>query len=80
MIVEILTLEKVLCSTEAISVIVPGENGRFEMLKNHAPIVSTLKAGNIKIIDNNNKEENIDIISGSIEMVNNKITILAETE
>ena len=77
---EILTLEKTLLSTEAVSVVVPGKNGKFEILKNHAPIISLLNKGTIKVTDNNNKTNLIDILSGSVEMFNNKITILAETE
>ena len=66
-------------STEAKSVVVPGKSGRFEMLDNHAPIISILKQGSIKVIDNNNDETVIEISGGSIEMSNNKITILANT-
>ena len=77
MIVEILTLESILLSAEAKSVVVPGSNGRFEMLNNHAPIISTLQAGTIKVIDNNDDEKLIEIAGGSVEMSNNKITILA---
>ena len=80
MIVEVLTLESLLLSTEAKSVIVPGTSGRFEMLNNHAPIISTLESGTIKVTDNNDKESLIEISGGSIEMSNNKITILAEKE
>tara|TARA_B100000700_G_scaffold289422_1_gene346714 strand:+ start:111 stop:353 length:243 start_codon:yes stop_codon:yes gene_type:complete len=79
MFVQILTLEKKLLSTEAKSVIVPGKNGYFEMLDNHAPIVSLLDVGTIKVIQNNNEEVKIKINSGTIEMSNNKITILAKT-
>ena len=78
MIVEILTLESILLSAEAKSVVVPGSNGRFEMLNNHAPIISTLQAGTIKVIDNNDDEKLIEIAGGSIEMSNNKIIILAD--
>ena len=78
MTVEILTLESVLLSTEAKSVVVPGKSGQFEMLNNHAPIISILKQGTIKVIDNNNEEKLIEISGGSIEMSNNKITILAD--
>ena len=78
MTVEILTLESVLLSTEAKSVVVPGKSGQFEMLNNHAPIISILKQGVIKVIDNNNDETLIEISEGSIEMSNNKITILAD--
>lgn len=79
MTVNIFTLEKTLLSTEAKSVIVPGAEGRFEILQNHAPIVSLLNEGDIKVTNINNEEQYIPIISGSVEMFNNKITILAET-
>ncbi len=80
MIIEILTLEEVLLSKEVKSVIVPGKGGRFEMLDNHAPIISILEKGIVKVIDNNNEETSIEIAGGSVEMSNNKVTILAETE
>ncbi len=76
--VEILTMDSVLLSTEAKSVIVPGKSGRFEMLENHAPIISILGNGNIKVTDYNNEEKLIEISGGSVEMSNNKITILAK--
>ena len=78
--VEILTMESILLSTEAKSVVVPGKGGQFEMLNNHAPIISLLKKGTIKVTNNNNEVKLIEISSGSVEMSNNKITILAETE
>jgi len=80
MFVEILTLEEVLFSKEAKSVVVPGESGTFEMLDNHAPIISILKKGTIKITDTNNQKTSIELTGGSIEMSNNKVTILADTE
>ena len=80
MIVEILTLEKVLFSKEAKSIIVPGENGTFEMLDNHAPIISTLQKGTLKITDSNNQKTSFELTGGSVEMSNNKVTILAETD
>ena len=76
--VEILTMESILLSTEAKSVVVPGKGGKFEMLNNHAPIISILDKGHIKVIDNNKEEKLIEISGGSIEMSNNKITILAQ--
>ena len=80
MTVEILTIEKVLLSTDAKSVVVPGKGGRFEMLDNHAPIISILEPGFIKVTDQDDQEQSIEINGGSIEMSNNKIIILAETE
>ena len=76
--VEILTLDSVLLSTEAKSVIVPGKSGGFEMLNNHAPIISILSSGSIKVTDHNNEEKLIEISGGSVEMSNNKIIILAK--
>ena len=75
---EILTPEKKLFEGEVKSVQVPGKSGRFEMLNNHMPIVSSLNKGSIKITDSNNKTQEIKINSGVIEMKNNSIIILAE--
>ena len=75
---EILTPEKKLFKGEVISVQVPGKSGRFEMLNNHMPIVSSLNKGTIKITDTNNKTQEIKINSGVIELKNNSIIILAE--
>ena len=56
---------------------VPGSSGSFEVLKNHAPIISTLDSGTIKIITDRDQKETIEINSGIIEVKTNKITILA---
>ncbi len=75
---EILTPEEKLFTGEVYSVQVPGSNGRFQMLNKHAPIVSSLKKGTVKIIDDKKKEFLIEVNTGIIEMKNNKIIILAE--
>ena len=75
---EILTPEKKLFSGEVYSVQVPGSSGKFQMLSKHAPIISSIQKGYIKIIDNQKKELLIDVNSGVIEMKDNKIIILAE--
>ena len=80
MIVEVLTLEEILLSKEVKSVVVPGKGGSFEVLNNHAPIISILDKGSVRITDKNNEETVIQISGGSIEMSNNKVTILANTE
>ena len=80
MTVDILTLENILLSAEVKSVVVPGKSGRFEMLNHHAPVISLLNKGTIKVTDLNDKETYFEILGGSIEMSNNKITILAETK
>ena len=88
---EILTPEETLFDNEVLSVQVPGKSGKFEMLNNHAAIVSNLKKGAIKVygnitLDDTQKEifekgdrgYHLDINSGTVEMKNNKVTALVE--
>lgn len=74
---EIITPDKTLFEGTAKSVSLPGSGGGFQILENHAPIISTLKGGQIKI-ETGSGTEVIEIASGVIEMVKNKVIILAE--
>ncbi len=74
---EIITPEKQLFNGEVSSVRLPGKNGEFEILKNHAPIISTLNKGEIRVISNDSTKK-FEINGGVIEMQNNKIIVLAE--
>lgn len=75
---EIITPDKKVFEGEVISVQVPGTKGQFQMLNNHAPIISTLLNGKVKI--NTGKEEQVfDVKGGVVEMLKNKIVILAES-
>ena len=78
MLLELITPEKKVFQGEVNSVQLPGTNGKFEVLNNHAPIISTLTKGYVRVIDRNNKTELFKINGGVIEMQNNKIIILAE--
>ena len=78
MLLDILTPEKQLFEGEIKSVKLPGTNGEFEILNNHAPIISTLTKGEIRVIDSNSKQETFSINGGVIEMQNNKIIVLAD--
>jgi F-type H+-transporting ATPase subunit epsilon len=74
---EIITPEKRLFDGLVKLVQVPGAKGSFEILRNHAPIISTLIPGKIKVITETDKQEFYDIVSGIIEVKANFITILA---
>ena len=78
MTLEIITPEKELFNGEVTSVKFPGTTGEFEILNNHAPIISTLSEGEIRVITSSNNTERFSITSGVIEMQNNKIIVLAE--
>jgi len=75
---EIITPDKKVFSGEVSSVSVPGTTGRFEMLNNHAPIISTLLNGKVKVKDKEGVKT-FDVKGGVIENLNNKIIILAES-
>ncbi|WP_407431589.1 ATP synthase F1 subunit epsilon [Arcticibacter sp.] len=77
MTLEILTPDKAVFQGEVTSVTVPGVLGSFEVLNNHAPIISILDDGKV-IIRNGKAEESILIKGGVVEVLNNKITVLAE--
>jgi F-type H+-transporting ATPase subunit epsilon len=75
---DIITPDKKIYSGEVTSVSVPGMNGRFQMLKNHAPVISTLLNGKVKVKDKDGVKE-FDVKGGVVENLKNKIIILAES-
>jgi F-type H+-transporting ATPase subunit epsilon len=76
---EILTPEKKLFSDEVYGVQLPGITGLFEVLDKHAPLVSALKSGKLKILkDKNNNTAQYEIQGGFVEVLNNKVTVLVE--
>ena len=76
---EILTPEKKLYSGEVYGVQMPGISGSFEVMEKHAPLVSALKAGRLKVLkDKQNQIVNFDIKGGFVEVLNNKVTVLVE--
>jgi F-type H+-transporting ATPase subunit epsilon len=79
MYLEIITPDKKVFEGEVKLIQLPGSKGAFEMLNNHAPILSTLDKGTIKIQDINGKEQFFEIDGGVIENKANKIIVLIET-
>ncbi len=59
------------------SVILPGKDGKFELLENHAPIIATLKEGEI-VIRSSVSTEKIKIKNGLVECLKNEVSILVE--
>ncbi|NKI31489.1 F0F1 ATP synthase subunit epsilon [Croceivirga thetidis] len=92
MYLEIVSPEATLFAGEVTSVTVPGINGEFQMLQNHAPIVSLLQEGEVKVQGNieieeefqnkfskgSNGETVLSINSGTVEMKDNKVIVLAD--
>ncbi len=76
MLLEIISPEKKLFSGNASSVTVPGSSGMFQVLNNHAPIISTLKKGTVKV-ETAEGEKLFEINGGVVEVLNNKVVVLA---
>ncbi len=77
MIVKIVSPEKTLYESEAVdSVMLPGEVGRFEVLQNHAPIVSLLVAG--EVVCRAAEPFTMQVTGGFVEVANNVVSICVE--
>jgi len=79
MFLEIITPDKKVYSGEVDSVKLPGAEGSFGILNNHAPIIASLKKGTIKVTDSKKHVENFEINGGVVEVQNNKVIVLAES-
>ena len=78
MTIDIITPTEKLVSGTAKRINLPGSKGSFEILENHAPIVSTLAAGNVVIVDEQNQEQTFAVTGGVVEQVQNKVIVLVE--
>jgi len=79
MFLEIITPDKKIFEGEAKRIRLPGSNGLFEILNNHAPIISTLAKGTIRVIDKDNKKHKFEVEGGVVENKRNKIIVLLES-
>jgi F-type H+-transporting ATPase subunit epsilon len=75
--VEIITPDKELFKGEATSVTVPGVDGSLGFLNNHAPLITVLKAGDVKV-KTEAGEQTFTVKGGVVEMMNNTLLVLAE--
>ena len=76
--VEIIDPDKTIFKGEAELIQLPGKDGSFEILNNHAPLISVLRKGKIKLIDQSKNPIFYEIKGGVIEVLRNKVLILAE--
>jgi F-type H+-transporting ATPase subunit epsilon len=76
--VEIITPEATLFEGDGSFVFLPGSDGSLGVLNNHAPLISSLKKGVVRVKDSGGKEFRFEVKGGTVEVFNNKVTILAE--
>lgn len=77
--VEIITPSKSAYKGHVKSITVPGSLGNFQMLFNHAPLISSLEIGKINLVDTTDKELQYATGGGTVEVRDNKILILADS-
>lgn len=77
---EILTPERKVYSGNVYGVQLPGEDGMFEVLERHAPLVASLRSGKVKIIKDKGMSNTsfLTIQGGFVEVLNNNVTVLVE--
>jgi F-type H+-transporting ATPase subunit epsilon len=75
---EIITPDKKIFEDEVSSVVLPGIDGSFGILKQHAPMISALKKGKVKVVDMSSARHQFEINGGVVEVLNNKVIVLAE--
>jgi F-type H+-transporting ATPase subunit epsilon len=74
----VLTPEQELFNGAITSVKVPGTKGQFEILKGHAPIVSSLAAGVVRIVDATGQRSEITVEKGFIEVLRDEVSVLVQ--
>ena len=78
MYLEIITPEKMLFAGEIKLIKLPGISGSFEIMTNHAPIISILIQGKIKVRESNDIISYFEINGGLVEVSNNKVKVLVD--
>ena len=79
MYLEIVTPDSKIFTGEIKLIRLPGSKGSFEILENHAALISTLEQGPVKIIDKDDKVHNLNITKGVVECKDNNIIVLVES-
>lgn len=78
MTLEIITPDKKLFEGDVKYASFPGSDGSFGVLDNHAPMIATLRAGKVELTDNSNAKHEFDVKGGVVEVMKNKVIVLAE--
>lgn len=77
--VEVITPSKSAYKGDAVSITIPGTMGNFQVLYNHAPLMSSFEIGKVKIAESDGTTKLYATSGGTVEVLNNKVLVLAET-
>lgn len=76
--ISVLTPDRKVFEGEITSIIVPGSAGQLQVLKNHAPLVSSLGKGEVRLVQADGGKQAFSITSGFIEVLKNEISLLVQ--
>jgi F-type H+-transporting ATPase subunit epsilon len=76
---EIITPSKIAFKGDIESITVPGTEGSFQVLKNHAPLMSTFEVGEVKVVLPDNNSKYYATGGGTVEVLDNKVLLLADS-
>ncbi|MGE5680343.1 MAG: F0F1 ATP synthase subunit epsilon [Bacillota bacterium] len=76
---EVITPTKTAYAANIRSVTIPGTLGSFQVLHNHAPLISSFEVGRIKVVDEDGTTKYFATGGGTVEVLNNKVLVLAES-
>ncbi|MCR5130885.1 MAG: ATP synthase F1 subunit epsilon [Prevotella sp.] len=75
---KIVSPERVEFDGEVQQVVVPGTLGRFEILNDHAPIISSLEKGLIQFVDASGQQRELNVLGGFVEVQKNQVSVCVE--
>ena len=76
--IEIITPDTTIYQGEISLVQLPGLDGSFEIMNNHAPMIAALRKGKLKLVDSKKETLFFEVNGGVVEVLKNKILVLAE--
>lgn len=77
--VDVVSVEESIFSGEARMVVLPGESGELGILPGHAPLISRIRPGQVKIVHEDGSEELVFVAGGLLEVQPYAVTVLADT-
>jgi F-type H+-transporting ATPase subunit epsilon len=77
--VDVVSAEAAIFAGEAKFVVLPGEAGELGILPGHTPLISRIRPGTLKIVREDNSEENVFVAGGILEVQPGSVTVLADT-
>lgn len=77
--IDIITPDKKVLSGEVTSVKLPGTDGSFQVLNNHANLIASLGNGEVTVVTASGESKTIQISGGVVEVLENKLSVLAES-